>query len=100
MLPYMQRFRSVWCPSRKGSRRNYQWLVARDKNKNAIWGLLLFLLAFITIFQQNDYNQQIVLTPNEIVSLYCHGYPCTKRSAAAVVPFVNGAAIFKTLRKF
>ena len=74
--------------------------MARDKNKNAIWGLLLFLLAFITIFQQNDYNEQIVLTPNEIVSLYCHGYPCTKRSAAAVVPFVNGAAIFKTLRKF
>jgi len=67
--------------------------MAGDKNKNAIRGLLLFLLAFIT-FHQNDYNHQIVMTPNEIVSLYCRGYSCTKPSAAAVVPFVNGRCHF------
>ena len=42
-----------------------------DKNKHAIWALLLSLLALTTIFQQNYHNNQLVVTPNEMVGLYC-----------------------------
>ena len=44
-----------------------------DKNKNAIWALLLSLLAIITTFQQNYHNDQLscMVTPNEMVGLYC-----------------------------
>jgi len=42
--------------------------MAGNKNKNAIWALLLSLLA---TFQQN----QLVVTTNEIVGLYCRDEP-------------------------
>ena len=45
--------------------------MAGDKNKNEIWALLLSLLALITTFQQN----QLVVTTNEIVGLYCLDKP-------------------------
>jgi len=45
--------------------------MAGVNNKNAIWALLLFLLALITTFQQDYYNNQPVVTPNEMVGLYC-----------------------------
>ena len=46
-----------------------------DNNNNAIWTLLLSLLASIITFQQNGDNYQLVVTQNEIVSLYCLDYP-------------------------
>ena len=45
--------------------------MAGDKNKHAIWALLLSLLASTTTFQRNYHNNQLVATPNEMVSLYC-----------------------------
>ena len=45
--------------------------MAGDKNKHTIWALLLSLLALTTSFQQNYHNNQLVVTPNETVSLYC-----------------------------
>ena len=42
-----------------------------DKNKHAIWVLLLSLLALTTIFQKNYHNNQLVITPKEIIGLYC-----------------------------
>ena len=41
---------------------------AGDKNKNAIWALLL-LLALTTTFLQNYHNTQVLVTPNEMVGL-------------------------------
>ena len=41
-----------------------------DKNKNAIWALLLSLLALITTFQKNYHNYQVVPTPNEMAGRY------------------------------
>ena len=49
--------------------------MAGDKKKNALWPLLLSLLAFITTFQQNYHNNQLVVTPNEMVGLYCRDSP-------------------------
>ena len=40
--------------------------MAGDKNRNAIWARLLSLMALIT-----TYNNQLVVTPNEMVGLYC-----------------------------
>ena len=45
--------------------------MAADKNKNVIWALLLCLLACITSFQQNYHNNQLVVTPTEVVGLFC-----------------------------
>ena len=45
--------------------------MAGDKNKNAILALLLCFLVFITTFQQNYRNNQVVVTPNEMVGLCC-----------------------------
>ena len=47
--------------------------MAGDKNKHTIWALLLSLLALTTSFQQNYHgdNNQLVVTPNEMVGLYC-----------------------------
>ena len=42
-----------------------------DKNKHTIGALLLSLLELTTNFQQNYHNNQLVVTPNEMVSLYC-----------------------------
>ena len=44
--------------------------IAGDKNKNAVWALLLSLLALITTFQKNYHNYQLVRTPNEMASRY------------------------------
>ena len=49
--------------------------MASDKNKHKIWALLLSLLALTTSFQHNYHNNQLVLTPNEMVGLYCRDYP-------------------------
>ena len=45
--------------------------MAGDKNKHTIWALLLSLLVLTTSFQHNYHNDQLVLTPNEMVGLYC-----------------------------
>ena len=45
--------------------------MAGDKNKHTIWALLLSLLALTTSFQYNYHNNQLVVTPNEVVGLYC-----------------------------
>ena len=45
--------------------------MAGDKNKHTIWVLLFSLLAFTTTFQQNYHNNQVAVTPNEMVGLYC-----------------------------
>ena len=42
-----------------------------DKNKHTILALLLSLLALTTSFQQNYRKNQLVVTPNETVVLYC-----------------------------
>ena len=44
--------------------------LAGDKNKNAIWALLLSLLALITTFQKNYHNYQLVPTPNEMAGRF------------------------------
>ena len=45
--------------------------IADDKNKHTIWVLLFSLLAFTTTFQQNYHNNQVAVTPHEMVGLYC-----------------------------
>ena len=45
--------------------------MAGDKNKHTIWALLLSLLALTTSFQYNYHNNQLVVTPNEVVGVYC-----------------------------
>ena len=46
--------------------------MAGDKDKHTIWALLLSLLTLTTTFQQNYHNyNQLVVTPNEMVGLYC-----------------------------
>ena len=47
--------------------------MAGDKNERTILALLLSLLALTTSFQQNYHgdNNQLVVTPNEMVGLYC-----------------------------
>ena len=42
-----------------------------DKNKHTILTLLPSLLALTTTFQQNYHNNQLEVTPNEMVGLYC-----------------------------
>ena len=49
--------------------------MARDKNKHTIWALLLSLLVLTTSFQHNYHNNQLVVTPNEVVGLYCRDQP-------------------------
>ena len=49
-----------------------EFKMAGDKDKHTIWALLLSLLALTTTFQQNYHNyNQLVVTPNEMVGLYC-----------------------------
>ena len=59
--------------------------MAGENNKNAIWALLLSLLALITTFQQNYHNYQLVVTPNERVGFYCRDY-----SLNDPPPFLSG----------
>ena len=49
--------------------------MAGDKNKHTIWALLLSLLALTTSFQYNYHNNQLVVTPNEVVGVYCRDQP-------------------------
>ena len=43
--------------------------MAGDNNKHTIWALLLSLLALTTIFQHNYHNNQLVVTPKDMVGL-------------------------------
>ena len=62
--------RNSFCPS--GAQVEKELKMAGEK-KNAIWALLLSLLALIITFQHNSRNNQIVVKPNEMVGLYCRG---------------------------
>ena len=44
---------------------------AGDKNKNAIWALLLSLPELVTTFQRNYYNNQLKVTPKKMTGVYC-----------------------------
>ena len=59
--------------------------MAGDKNKNAIWALLLCFLVFITTFQQTYHNNQIVVTPNEMVDLCCRDKPLNDQQLFCVI---------------
>ena len=43
--------------------------MAGDNNKHTIWALLLSRLALTIIFQHNYHNNQLVVTPKEMVGL-------------------------------
>ena len=43
--------------------------MADDKNKHTIYVFLLSLLALTTTSQQNYHNNQVTVTPNEMVGL-------------------------------
>ena len=62
--------------------------MAGENNKNAIWALLLSLLALITTFQQYYHNYQFVVTPNERVGFYCRDY-----SLNGPPPFLSGLSL-------
>ena len=62
--------------------------MAGENNKNAIWALLLSLLALITTFQQYYHNYQLVVTPNEMVGFYCRDYPLN-----GPPPFLSGLSL-------
>ena len=69
--------------------------MAGVNNKNAIWTLLLFLLALITTFQQDYYNNQPVVTPNEMDGLYClHDKPLNDPLRFLSAGFVPTTGIF------
>ena len=59
--------RNNFCPS--GAQVEKELKMAGEK-KNAIWALLLSLLALIIIFQQNYHNNQLLIKPNEMVGLF------------------------------
>ena len=83
----MQKFRSVWLPSRK------ELKMAGEYDKKAIWALLLSILAWITTFKQNYQNYQLVVTPNEMVGLYWRAL-AIERPATIFVWFVPSTRIF------
>ena len=65
------------------------------QKKHTIWALLLSLLALTTNFQQNYHNNQLVVTPNEMVGLYCRNrWLATERPAAIFMWFVHSTRIF------
>ena len=49
---------------------------------------LLSLLAVITTFQQNYHNNKLMVTLNEMVSLYCCDYPLNGSP-----PFLSGLSL-------
>ena len=55
-----------------------EWKMAFDKNKHAIWTLLLPLLALTTTFQQQLAVYQLVVTQNDFIHLNCPDYPLTR----------------------
>ena len=59
--------RNNFCPS--GAQVEKELKMAGEK-KNAIWALLLSLLALIITFQQNYHNNQLLIKPNETVGLF------------------------------
>ena len=83
----MQKFRSVWLPSRK------ELKMAGEYDKKAIWARLLSILAWITTFKQNYQNYQLVVTPNEMVGLYWRAL-AIERPATIFVWFVPSTRIF------
>ena len=60
---YMQKFISVWCPSR-------QRIKDDGRQKETIWALRLSLQALITTFQLNYHNDQLLVTPNELLGFF------------------------------
>ena len=65
-VTYMQKLRSVWCPSREGIK-HWEW-----QKKSAVWALVLSLLAFRTTgFQQNCHINQLMVTTDEMVGFAC-----------------------------
>ena len=63
----MQKLRSVWCPEVEKELK-----IERDKNKSAVWALVLPLLAFITTgFQQNCHINQLMVTTDEMFGFGC-----------------------------
>ena len=92
---YMQKFRSVLCPNIGGSRMIVELKMGGDKKKHTIWALLLSLLALTTNFQQNYHNNQLVVTPNEMVGLFCRDrWLATERPADIFIWFVHSTRIF------
>ena len=64
---YMQKSLSALCPS--GEEIKDGGRLAGESEKNTIWALLLSLLKLITNSWQNYYNNQFLVTPNEMASL-------------------------------
>ena len=56
----------LWCPEVEKDQEGIK-NCGRQKQKYN----LLYLLALIITFQDNSHNNQIVVTPNEMVGLYC-----------------------------
>ena len=65
--------------------------MASDFNKNAIRALLVSLLLLITTFQETYRNCQVLVTPNEMVGLYCHDNPLNDHP-----PFLSGLPVAST----
>ena len=59
----------------------------RQKQK-CNFGPSAFFTALITTFQQNYHNNQLMVTPNEMVGLHCHDKPLND-----VPPIFNGLSL-------
>ena len=59
--------------------------MANNKNKTAILELLLSLLSLITVFRHNFHNNQLVITPNEMVVFFAVISPQTASRHFCVV---------------
>ena len=71
---YMQKLRSEWCANVEDVREGIK-NGERQKQTYILWALLLSFLASTTIFRQNYNKNQLVVTPNEMVGLYCCDQP-------------------------
>ena len=80
---------SCWFPCRNfGGEGSGGYKKNGERQKNAVWALLLSLLALITTLRQNYGNNRPVVTPNEIVDLYCHDYPLNE-----LPPLLSGLSL-------
>jgi len=59
---------SNFCPC--GAQVEKELKMTGEKKENAIWALLLSLLALIITFQQNYHNNHLPVKPNEMVGLF------------------------------
>ena len=78
-----------------GAQAEKELKIESDKNKSAVWALVLSSLAFITTsFQQNCYINQLMVTTDEIVGFacYCRDYS-NARPATIFVWFVPSRKI-------